>query len=177
MCIRDSSPPERPTGAENRGKNKTPKKDRTHWLYIAVIIAVVAGIVFGIIAPDQAKSMKVVGTMFVSLVKMIIAPVIFCTIVLGIGSVRAAASVGKAGGIALAYFVTVAPEGVITKLGGEQRRLSFAFPDGRYVWALLGRLKDPVDDHRVRIGVPISCLLYTSPSPRDATLSRMPSSA
>ena len=122
------SPPERPTGAENRGKNKTPKKDRTHWLYIAVIIAVVAGIVFGIIAPDQAKSMEVVGTMFVSLVKMIIAPVIFCTIVLGIGSVRAAASVGKAGGIALAYFVTIAPERCCCKVGWRAAKTQFLIP-------------------------------------------------
>lgn len=81
-------------------ESKAPKKDRTHWLYIAVIIAVLGGIAFGLIAPDSASNMKIVGTMFVSLVKMIIAPVIFCTIVLGIGSVRAAASVGKAGGIA-----------------------------------------------------------------------------
>lgn len=45
--------------------------------------------------------------MFVKLIKMMITPVIFCTIVLGIGSVRAAASVGKAGGMALGYFITM----------------------------------------------------------------------
>lgn len=45
--------------------------------------------------------------MFVNLIKMMISPVIFCTIVLGIGSVRAAASVGKAGGMALGYFITM----------------------------------------------------------------------
>jgi len=72
-----------------------------------VIFAVVAGIVFGLLAPDAAKEWKVLGTLFVSLIKMMISPVIFCTIVLGIGSVRAAASVGKAGGIALAYFITM----------------------------------------------------------------------
>ncbi|WP_293773323.1 cation:dicarboxylase symporter family transporter [uncultured Corynebacterium sp.] len=88
-------------------ESKAPKKDRTHWLYIAVIIAVLGGIIFGIIAPEQAKGMKIIGTMFVSLVKMIITPIIFCTIVLGIGSVRAAASVGKSGGIALIYFITM----------------------------------------------------------------------
>ncbi len=86
-------------------ESKAPKKDRTHWLYIAVIIAVVAGIIFGLVAPETAAGFKLLGTMFVSLIKMIIAPIIFCTIVLGIGSVRAAASVGKAGGIALTYFI------------------------------------------------------------------------
>ena len=45
--------------------------------------------------------------MFVSLIKMMIAPVIFCTIVLGIGSVRKAATVGKVGGIAFAYFLVM----------------------------------------------------------------------
>ena len=49
-------PPNVPQGPKI-AENKTPKKDRTHWLYIAVIIAVVAGIVFGIIAPDQALSL------------------------------------------------------------------------------------------------------------------------
>lgn len=86
---------------------KKPRRDNTHWLYIGVIIAVVAGIIFGLVAPDAAKGFKVLGSMFVNLIKMMISPVIFCTIVLGIGSVRAAASVGKAGGIALAYFITM----------------------------------------------------------------------
>ncbi|WP_053546213.1 cation:dicarboxylate symporter family transporter [Corynebacterium deserti] len=86
---------------------KPPKKDRTHWLYIAVIIALIAGITLGLIAPELGKELKILGTMFVSLIKMIIAPVIFCTIVLGIGSVKAAATVGRAGGIALAYFITM----------------------------------------------------------------------
>lgn len=86
---------------------KKPAKDNTHWLYIAVIVAVIAGIGFGLVAPETAAGWKVVGTMFVSLIKMMISPVIFCTIVLGIGSVRAAASVGKAGGIALVYFLTM----------------------------------------------------------------------
>lgn len=86
---------------------KKMKKDNTHWLYIAVILAVIAGIAVGLLFPDVAKNLKPLGTIFVNLIKMIIPPVIFCTIVLGIGSVRAAASVGRAGGIALAYFITM----------------------------------------------------------------------
>ena len=86
---------------------KKPRRDNTHWLYIGVIVAVIAGIVFGLVAPNVAKEFKVLGTMFVNLIKMMISPVIFCTIVLGIGSVRADASVGKAGGIALGYFITM----------------------------------------------------------------------
>ncbi len=83
------------------------KRDRTHWLYIAVIVAVVAGIAVGILAPEVGKSVGVLGTMFVSLIKMMIVPVIFCTIVLGIGKVRAAATVGKVGGLAFVYFLVM----------------------------------------------------------------------
>jgi len=83
------------------------RRDRTHWLYIAVVIAVLAGIAVGLVAPDVGKSVGVLGTMFVSLIKMMITPVIFCTIVLGIGSVRKAATVGKVGGLAFVYFLVM----------------------------------------------------------------------
>ncbi|GAB3239782.1 cation:dicarboxylate symporter family transporter [Mycolicibacterium hippocampi] len=83
------------------------KRDRTHWLYIAVLIAVIAGVGVGILAPEVGKSVGVLGTMFVALIKMMIAPVIFCTIVLGIGSVRKAATVGKVGGLAFVYFLAM----------------------------------------------------------------------
>ncbi len=80
------------------------KKDRTHYLYIAVIVAVALGITVGLVAPDFAVELKPIGTGFVNLIKMMISPIIFCTIVLGIGSVRKAAKVGAVGGIALIYF-------------------------------------------------------------------------
>lgn len=86
---------------------KAPPRDRSHWLYIMVIVGVVAGVLVGWLAPSLGKELKNLGDLFVALIKMMISPVIFCTIVLGIGSVRAAASVGKAGGIALAYFITM----------------------------------------------------------------------
>lgn len=83
------------------------KKDRTKWLYIAVIIAIIAGIAVGFMNKQLGTDLRVLGTMFVQLIKMIVPPVIFCTIVLGVGSVRSAATVGRAGGIALAYFITM----------------------------------------------------------------------
>ncbi len=83
------------------------KKDRTHYLYIAVIAAVALGIAVGLLAPGVGKALKPLGTGFVALIRMMIAPVIFCTIVLGIGSVRKASQVGKVGGIALVYFLTM----------------------------------------------------------------------
>ena len=92
----DSAPPA--PGAVGR-------KDRTHYLYIAVVVAVVLGILVGLVAPDFAMELKPLGTAFVGLIKMMISPVIFCTIVLGVGSVRKAARVGKVGGLALGYFL------------------------------------------------------------------------
>jgi aerobic C4-dicarboxylate transport protein len=83
------------------------KRDRTHYLYIAVIIAVVLGIGVGLLFPDFATELKPLGTGFVNLIKMMISPIIFCTIVLGVGSVRKAAKVGKVGGLALGYFVAM----------------------------------------------------------------------
>ncbi|MDO9377935.1 MAG: cation:dicarboxylase symporter family transporter [Nocardioidaceae bacterium] len=84
-----------------------PRKDRTHYLYIAVIVAVLAGIAVGFAAPSFAVELKPIGTAFVNLIKMMISPVIFCTIVLGVGSVANAAQVGKVGGLALGYFITM----------------------------------------------------------------------
>ncbi|MFC8447969.1 cation:dicarboxylate symporter family transporter [Kitasatospora sp. NPDC057223] len=83
------------------------RRDRTHYLYLAVIAAVVAGIVVGLAAPGFAVELKPVGTGFVNLIKMMISPVIFCTIVLGIGSVNRAAKVGRVGGLALGYFLAM----------------------------------------------------------------------
>ncbi|MCB5165746.1 cation:dicarboxylase symporter family transporter [Streptomyces bambusae] len=82
-------------------------RDRTHYLYLAVIAAVVLGIVTGFAAPGVAVELKPLGTGFVGLIKMMISPVIFCTIVLGVGSVRKAAKVGAVGGLALGYFLVM----------------------------------------------------------------------
>jgi aerobic C4-dicarboxylate transport protein len=89
--------------------NQTPavRRDRSHLLYMAVIVAVVLGIIVGLAAPDFAVGLKPIGTAFVALIKMMISPVIFCTIVLGVGSVASAAHVGKVGGLALGYFLAM----------------------------------------------------------------------
>ena len=81
--------------------------DKTHYLYLAVIVAVLAGIVVGLAAPEFAKGLKPIGDAFVALIKMMIAPVIFCTIVIGVGSIAKAATVGKVGGLALLYFIVM----------------------------------------------------------------------
>jgi aerobic C4-dicarboxylate transport protein len=87
-----------------------PKRDKTQYLYMAVIVAMIGGIAFGFMFPGKdglAVQLKPLGTGFIAMIKMIITPIIFCTLVLGIGSVRKAASVGKVGGLALGYFMTM----------------------------------------------------------------------
>src|SRR3954464_14566784 len=105
--VRRTPPRERTMAAESTSTETRPqrRRDRTHWLYVAVIAAVVLGIAVGFAFPDFAVGLKWLGTAFVALIKMLIAPVIFCTIVLGIGAIRKAASVGRIGGLALTYFL------------------------------------------------------------------------
>ncbi|WP_125130692.1 cation:dicarboxylase symporter family transporter [Microbacterium sp. 10M-3C3] len=81
--------------------------DRNHWLYIAVIAAVGLGILVGLLFPTVGQALEPIGKGFVNLIKMMIAPVIFCTIVVGIGSIAKAATVGKIGGLALIYFLVM----------------------------------------------------------------------
>jgi aerobic C4-dicarboxylate transport protein len=84
-----------------------PPKNRTHWLYLAVIVAVGLGILLGLVFPDFAVKLKPLGDGFVALITMMIQPVIFCTIILGVGSVASAAKVGKVGALALGYFLVM----------------------------------------------------------------------
>jgi aerobic C4-dicarboxylate transport protein len=78
-------------------------------LYVQVLIGIVLGGLLGAFAPWIAKSewIKALGDGFVSLIKMIIAPIIFCTIVSGIAHIKDAASVGRIGVKALVYFEVV----------------------------------------------------------------------
>jgi aerobic C4-dicarboxylate transport protein len=83
------------------------ERDKTRFLYLAVIVAVAAGIAVGLLWPEVGKELKPLGDGFVNLIKMMISPIIFCTIVLGIGSIRQAAKVGRVGGLALGYFLVM----------------------------------------------------------------------
>jgi aerobic C4-dicarboxylate transport protein len=76
-------------------------------LTVQVLFAISVGIALGLIAPDTARRMKPIGDTFVNLVKMIITPIIFLTIVAGIANVRDVKRVGRVGGKALLYFEVV----------------------------------------------------------------------
>ena len=77
------------------------------YLYFQVIAAIIIGIFLGHFQPAIGASMKPLGDGFIKLIKMIIAPIIFCTVVIGIASMGDVKKVGRVGGKALLYFEIV----------------------------------------------------------------------
>ncbi|AUG98913.1 dicarboxylate/amino acid:cation symporter [Prodigiosinella confusarubida] len=83
------------------------KKSIFKSLYFQVLTAITLGVLLGHFYPEMGEQMKPLGTGFVKLIKMIIAPVIFCTVVSGIAGMESMKSVGRTGAIALLYFEIV----------------------------------------------------------------------
>jgi aerobic C4-dicarboxylate transport protein len=76
-------------------------------LYVQVLIAIVLGVLIGHFLPDLGKSLKPLGDGFIALIKMMIAPIIFCTVVHGISSMGDLTKVGRVGVKTLFYFECV----------------------------------------------------------------------
>jgi aerobic C4-dicarboxylate transport protein len=76
-------------------------------LYVQVIVAIIIGIALGHFSPDFAIDMKPLGDGFIKLIKMVIGPIIFCTVVTGIAGMEDMKKVGRVGGKALLYFEIV----------------------------------------------------------------------
>src|SRR5467141_3165659 len=76
-------------------------------LYVQVLIAIALGVLIGYFYPDLGKELKPLGDGFISLIKMMIGPVIFCTVVHGIGSMRDLKKIGRVGVKTLVYFEAV----------------------------------------------------------------------
>ena len=98
------------TLAANTESSTTPApKPRRFYqsLYVQVITAIVIGVLLGHFWPATGEAMKPLGDGFIKLIKMIIAPIIFCTVVVGIAGMEDMKKVGKTGGLALLYFEIV----------------------------------------------------------------------
>ncbi|MYM27832.1 aerobic C4-dicarboxylate transport protein [Duganella sacchari] len=76
-------------------------------LYVQVLFAIACGILLGVFYPDSGVAMKPFGDGFIKLIKMIIAPVIFCTVVSGIAGMQDVKKIGRVGGKALLYFEVI----------------------------------------------------------------------
>src|SRR3989440_1342798 len=85
-------------------------------LYIQVLIAIAIGVALGNFYPDTGKAMKPLGDGFIALIKMMIAPIIFCTVVHGIGSMRDLKKVGRVGVKTLFYFEAVSTVALVMGL-------------------------------------------------------------
>ncbi|HZW83769.1 MAG TPA: cation:dicarboxylase symporter family transporter, partial [Candidatus Deferrimicrobium sp.] len=87
---------------------QAPKKKKFYQImYFQVLTAIIIGILLGWLKPDLAAQMKPLGDLFIKLIKMVIAPIIFCTVVVGIGSIGDMKKVGRVGIKALIYFEVV----------------------------------------------------------------------
>ena len=92
------------------------KKPLYKSLYVQVVVAIVLGILLGYFFPETGAAMKPLGDGFIKLIKMIIAPVIFCTVVVGIAGMESMKTVGKTGGYALLYFEAVSTLALVVGL-------------------------------------------------------------
>lgn len=84
-----------------------PKPRLYRSLYVQVITAVIIGVLLGHFYPSLGEAMKPLGDGLIKLIKMMIAPIIFCTVVVGIAGMEDMKKVGKTGGLALLYFEVV----------------------------------------------------------------------
>ena len=96
--------------------HSTVKKPLYKSLYAQVLFAVVLGVLLGNFYPSVGTDMKPLGDAFIKLIKMMIAPIIFCTVVVGIAGMEDMKKVGKTGGLALLYFEVVSTLALIVGL-------------------------------------------------------------
>jgi aerobic C4-dicarboxylate transport protein len=85
-------------------------------LYVQVLVGVVLGIAVGYLFPDFGKALKPLGDAFIKLVKMIIAPIIFCTVAHGIAGMSDVKKLGRVGAKAILYFEVVSTLALILGL-------------------------------------------------------------
>ena len=94
----------------------TPRRPFYASLYVQVLVAIAIGVVLGHFWPHTGEAMKPLGDGFIKLIKMLIAPIIFCTVVLGIAGMEDMKKVGKTGALALIYFEVVSTLSLIIGL-------------------------------------------------------------
>src|SRR5881227_4273109 len=95
---------------------ETVKRPLYRSLYFQVVTAILIGVVLGYFYPQAGEAMKPLGDGFIKLIKMIIAPIIFCTVVSGIAGMEDMKKVGRVGGKALLYFEVVSTLALIIGL-------------------------------------------------------------
>src|SRR5215208_1071785 len=100
----------------DRKELRSHMRQLTRHLYFWVLLAILAGGTIGYVSPETGIALKPLGDGFIALVKMLIAPIIFCTVVLGIAGAGSMKKVGRVGGKALLYFEVVSTFALIIGL-------------------------------------------------------------
>ena len=101
---------------KTRMSSPTPRQPWYRVLYVQVLIGVALGIAIGYLQPDWGKALQPLGDGFIKLVKMIIAPIIFCTVTHGIAAMTDLKRLGRVGGKALLYFEVVSTVALVIGL-------------------------------------------------------------
>ena len=146
------------------------------WILIAMVLGILIGYMIFTNFPDKKSAGQIAGyisiisDVFLRLIKMIIAPLVFSTLVVGIAHMGDASSVGRVFGKALGWFVTASLVSlvlglILANLLQPGHNLGLPLPDIG-ASANLATAKFTLKDFVSHL-VPKSCLLYTSPSPRD----------
>ena len=86
-------------------------------LYIQVLIGIALGLLVGALWPETGAALKPLGDAFIKLIKMVIAPVIFCTVALGIAQMGDMKKFGRIGGKAIIYFEVATTAALVIGLG------------------------------------------------------------
>jgi aerobic C4-dicarboxylate transport protein len=132
--------------------NRLPSTSRRPWyrtLYFQVLLAILCGVLIGYFFPHAGIALKPLGDAFVALIRMMIAPVIFCVVVQGIASVGDLKKVGRVGIKALVYFEVVSTLALITGIlvatlfhPGRGLNIDPAALDPKSIANFVGRAKD-----------------------------------
>src|SRR5688500_1279577 len=102
----------RPTATATPGR----RKPIYTVLYVQVLVAIIIGIILGYVAPETGAAMRPLGDAFIKLVRMMITPIIFCVVVVGIAKMGDLRAVGRIGTKALIYFEVVSTLALIIGL-------------------------------------------------------------
>ena len=127
-------------------------------LYFQVIVAIVIGILLGHFYPQTGVALKPLGDGFIKLIKMVIAPIIFCTVVSGIAGMQSMKSVGKTGGYALLYFEIVSTIALLIGLGSSTLAQAPAAPSYHLIPGAMPPDKGP-DGNSIFLDAPEGLIL------------------
>lgn len=125
------------TEASQKAKTRHTRAWYKH-LSFQILIAMVLGVIVGYVRPQSADALKPLGDLFIKLVRMLVAPIIFCTVVHGIASVGEAKKVGRVAIKSLIYFEVVTTIAMVIA--------AISFPYSLLFASLSGRMVEPSRD-------------------------------